>query len=129
MMTDPIADMLTRIRNAYLVRKNEIILPYSKLKMNIADILVREGCLSKAEHAQGKPPHIVLNLKYNGRTPSVTEIKRVSRPGARRYAQKDAIQKVLNGYGFSILSTSKGLMTDKEAREAKIGGEVLCEIY
>lgn len=129
MMTDPIADMLTRIRNAYKVRKHEATFPYSKLKMKIAEILVREGYLEKAEKNEDAHPQIVVTLKYNGREGVVGEIKRISKPGSRYYVQAAQIGKVLNGFGVAILSTSKGVLTGKEAREAKVGGELICEVY
>lgn len=130
MMTDPIADMLTRIRNAYHVRKIEVIFPYSKLKLKIAEILVREGYLAKVEvNAETKTPIITVALKYVGREPVLQNLKRISKPGSRFYVQNDKIGKVLNGFGLSILSTSRGIMTDKEAAKEKIGGEVLCEVY
>ncbi len=128
-MTDPIADMLTRIRNASQVRKKEVVLPYSKIKMTIANILVREGYLAKAESAQDKHPVIILNLKYDNGLPAIRHLKRISRPGARQYVKKDAIGKILNGFGLAILSTPKGILTDGETRRAKVGGELLCEIY
>ncbi|EKD42878.1 MAG: 30S ribosomal protein S8 [uncultured bacterium] len=129
MMTDPIADMLTRIRNAYHVRKHEATFPYSKLKMKICEILVREGYLEKAQPNEDKFPQIVATLKYSGRKAALESITRISKPGSRYYIQADAIKKVLNGYGIAVLSTSKGIMTGKEAREAKLGGELICEVY
>lgn len=128
MMTDPIADMLTRIRNAYRVRKHEATFPYSKLKMNICEILVREGYLFKCEKTVDVHPMIAVTLKYSGRQAAVTELKRVSKPGSRHYVQAASIGKVLNGFGVSIFSTSKGLLTGKEARVAKVGGELICEV-
>jgi len=129
MMTDPIADMLTRIRNAYRVRKAEATFPYSKLKMNICEILVREGYLVKAEKSADTKPQIVVTLKYTGRQPALENIRRISKPGARQYVQSTEISKVLNGFGISILSTSKGLLTNTEARAAKVGGELICEVF
>jgi len=128
-MTDPIADMLTRIRNAYNVRKPEATFQFSKLKMKICEILVREGFLAKAEVNEDKFPQIVVTLKYAGRQGALESIKRISKPGSRFYIQADQITKVLNGYGVSIMSTSKGVMTGKEARAAKLGGELICEVY
>ena len=128
-MTDPIADMLTRIRNAYKVRKQEATFPYSKLKMKICEVLVREGYLVKAEANEDKHPQITVTLKYSGRRAALESIKRVSKPGSRCYIQATAISKVLNGFGVSIVSTSKGIMTGKEARAAKLGGELICEVY
>ncbi|EKD43084.1 MAG: 30S ribosomal protein S8 [uncultured bacterium] len=129
MMTDPIADMLTRIRNAYRVRKQEATFPYSKLKMNICEILVREGYLEKAEKVtDAAHPQILVGLKYSNRQPALLTIDRISKPGSRYYVQYEDIKKVLNGFGIAILSTSKGLMTNKEARTAKVGGELICEV-
>ena len=128
-MTDPIADMLTRIRNASQVYKQEVILPYSKMKMSIAQILVRAGYLAKAEEGKEKLPSIILTLKYDNGLPAVRNLKRISKPGARCYVKKGELGKVLNGFGLAILSTPKGILTDNEARKAGVGGELLCEIY
>lgn len=128
-MTDPIADMLTRIRNASQVGKKEVALPYSKIKMSIAQILVRAGYLAKSEEVKEKIPSILLTLKYDNGMPAVRNLKRVSKPGGRQYVKKDEVGRVLNGFGLSILSTPKGLLTDSEAKKAGVGGEVLCEIY
>lgn len=129
MMTDPIADMLTRIRNASLVHKKEVSIPFSKIKMAIANILVREGYVAKAEETKGKPAFIVLTLKYQDKTPAIQHLGRVSTPGHRRYVKMGDIASVLNGFGLSILSTPRGVLTDKEAKAANVGGELLCEIY
>lgn len=129
MMTDPIADMLTRIRNASLVHKKEVAIPFSKMKMGIAEILVREGYVVKAAESQNKPPFIVVTLKYADGLPAIREVKRISTPGHRRYVKAGEIDKVLNGLGLAIISTPRGLLTDKEARSAKVGGELICEIY
>ncbi len=129
MMTDPIADMLTRIRNASLVHKKEVILPYSKIKLAIASILVKEGYLKKAEEKKDVHPYILLTLQYNSGAPAVNFIKRVSKPGHRRYVKKEDIEKVLSGFGVAILSTPKGLLTNIEARQENVGGELICEIY
>jgi len=129
MMTDPIADMLTRIRNASMVKKTEVLVPYSKLKMAIAMVLVREGYLAKAEEVETKHSMISLTLKYTGGYPAVQSLKRVSTPGHRRYVKNTEIEKVLNGLGIAILSTPRGIMTGKEAMVAKVGGELLCEVY
>lgn len=128
-MTDPIADMLTRIRNAALVHKKEVAIPFSKIKMAIATILVREGYAAKVEETKEKLPFIVVTLKYEGGHSAVQHLERISTPGHRRYIKKDEIQKVLNGLGMSILSTPRGVLTGKEARSANVGGELLCEIY
>jgi small subunit ribosomal protein S8 len=129
MMTDPIADMLTRIRNASLINKKEVVLPYSKIKFGIANILVKEGYLKKAEEKTDVHPYILLTLQYHGGAPAITHIKRISKPGHRRYIKKDDIEKVLSGYGVAILSTPKGLLTNEEARKHQMGGELICEVY
>lgn len=129
MMTDPIADLLTRIRNASLVGKKEVSVPFSKMKLTIANILVREGYLAKVEETKEKLPFLTLTLKYSDGQSVVQHLKRVSTPGHRAYVKSDDIKKVLNGMGMAILSTPQGLLTDKEARKAKVGGELICEIY
>ncbi|MFA5175079.1 MAG: 30S ribosomal protein S8 [Patescibacteria group bacterium] len=129
MMTDPVADMLTRIRNASLVHKKEAVVPYSKLKMNIAKILEREGFLDKAEEITEGLLSILLKLKYVNGVPAIQHIERISKPGHRRYVSKDEIKSVLNGFGISIISTSKGILTNKEAKKNNIGGELICEVY
>ncbi len=137
-MTDPIADMLTRIRNATLVHKAELTLPYSKVKLAIAKILQREGYLAEVEHLPGEKvkdgetrfPALRLKLLYreDGR-PAITHVARVSRPGSRRYVGKQEIPHVRNGFGVAIVSTPKGLMSGNEARKHGMGGEVICELY
>lgn len=130
-MTDPIADFLTRIRNGYQARKKIVEVPYSKIKERIGQILVKEGYLKEMEAKRGKTQEkkLVLALKYKGREPSVTGIKRVSKPGVRVYARAGKIPKSPWGFGVTVLSTSQGLVTDKEARKKKIGGEVVCQIW
>ncbi len=134
---DPIADMFTRIRNASAVRKDKITLPMSKLKKEIALILEREGWVKGTkvvpgglEGAHNKFDELEISLKYrkNGK-PQISSIKRISRPGLKLYVSKDEVPKVLNGFGMAIISTSQGLMTDKEARLKKVGGEILGEIF
>ena len=130
-VSDTIADMLTRIRNANQMRYEEVKVPASNIKKEIARILKEEGFINdyKIEHddAQGT---IVLTLKYTDKKERViTGLKRISKPGLRVYANKDEIPKVLNGLGIAIISTSKGIMTDKEARKENIGGEVLAYIW
>lgn len=128
-MTDPIADMLTRIRNAQMARKSEVVIPFSKIKFKIAEIIKQHGYIGNLKKDQ-ENHQFIIELKYNNdKSPAIKSIKRVSRPGCRIYVTKDNLKKVLNGYGFSIISTSKGLMTDDEARKIGIGGEVICEIY
>ncbi len=135
-MTDPIADMLTRIRNAALSGKNEIVLPMSKIKYQIAKIFEREGWIQKCEEVlpvEGekgafKELKIVLKYKKSGR-PAITSIKRVSKPSLRVYAKKTEMPVVLNGFGTAIVSTPSGLMTAKEAKQQKVGGEIICEVF
>lgn len=129
MMTDPISDMLTRIRNAQAVRKPEIVLPYSNLKFAIAKILEKEGYVAHAsEVTQAKFPMIRVELSYEHNQPKIHEVRRVSRPGARVYAKSTELPTVLSNIGIAIVSTPNGLMTNKEARSRHLGGEVLCEI-
>ncbi|WP_294580016.1 30S ribosomal protein S8 [uncultured Thomasclavelia sp.] len=129
-MTDPIADMLTRIRNANRQRHDNVIVPASKLKVAIAEILKNEGFIN-GYTVEGDAPiqNINISLKYRGNDRVITDLKRISKPGLRVYAKVDEIPKVLNGLGIAILSTSQGLMTDKEARAKKVGGEVLAYVW
>ncbi|MFA7654203.1 MAG: 30S ribosomal protein S8 [Candidatus Magasanikbacteria bacterium] len=130
MMTDPIADMLTRIRNASLVHKKEVELSFSKIKLAIANILVEAGYLTKVEeHKDGNKSYLILTLKYIGREGAVHNLKRISKPGHRVYAKANELDKVLNGFGMAILSTPQGLLTDTQAKVKKVGGEVICEVY
>lgn len=131
-MTDPIADMLTRIRNALTAKHATVEVPASKIKVAIADILVKEGYVTGYEIVEGKVQNnIVITLKYapEKNQKVVTGLKRVSTPGLRVYAGVDNLPKVLGGMGIAILSTSKGILTDKEARAQHIGGEVLAYIW
>lgn len=129
MLTDPIADMLTRIRNASMIRKKEVALPFSKIKMAIAQLLVREGYLLKAEEAKDIHSILVLTLKYDNGEPAIHQIKRVSKPGSRMYVRHDQIKQVLNGFGIAVLSTPQGVMTNKDALKARLGGELMCEVF
>jgi len=129
MMTNPIADMLTRIRNASSVRKPEVVIPFSKIKMAIASTLVKEGYLEKAEKTKDSLAQLVLTLKYEGREPVIHSLKRVSKPGQRRYVKNSEISRVLNGFGIAIISTPRGIMTGWEAARDKVGGEIICEVY
>ncbi|MGM9567491.1 MAG: 30S ribosomal protein S8 [Clostridia bacterium] len=130
-MTDPIADFLTRIRNANTVYMEKVEIPASKTKLGLANILKEEGYIKDVEYIEdGKQGFLRLYLKYGAnREKVITGLKRISRPGLRVYAQKDELPKVLGGLGIAIISTSKGLMTDKEARKAGVGGEVMCYIW
>ncbi|MDN5346961.1 MAG: small subunit ribosomal protein [Clostridia bacterium] len=131
MMTDPIADFLTRIRNANMVYQEKVEVPASNVKKALAEILKREGFIKDYEVIEDNKQGILrLYLKYGpNRQKVITGLKRISRPGLRVYAKKDAIPKVLGGLGIAVISTSKGIMTDKEARKEGIGGEVLCYIW
>jgi len=128
-MTDPIADMLTRIRNASLTRKAEVLIPYSKIKLEIAKILVKEGYIISVEVIEENFKSLKIVLKYNNKQPAITGIRRVSKVGQRIYVGTTNIPRVLSGYGLSLLSTSKGVISGKEARKAKVGGELICEVY
>jgi small subunit ribosomal protein S8 len=129
--TDPIADMLTRIRNASLARHRELTLPSSRIKREIARILVEEGFVDSYTTSQdGVQEQLNLHLKYvEGRTPVVSGLKRISKPGLRVYARKTEIPRVLGGLGTAILSTSQGIMTGSQARKLNLGGEVLCYVW
>ncbi|WP_128896420.1 30S ribosomal protein S8 [Longirhabdus pacifica] len=130
-MSDPIADMLTRIRNANTVRHEIVEIPSSKIKREVAEILKREGFIRDAEYIEDNNQGIIrVFLKYGSNNERViTGLKRISKPGLRVYTKYTEIPKVLGGLGIAVLSTSKGLLTDKEARQAKTGGEVLCYIW
>ena len=132
-MTDPIADMLTRIRNGNVAMHDEVVMPSSKLKEALAAILVREGYIS-AYRVDGDASHpgrkLVVQMKYTPeRRRTITGIKRVSKPGLRVYSAAADVPRVLGGMGVSILSTNQGLLTDKEARERRVGGEILCQVW
>ena len=129
-MTDPITDMLNQIRNALAVGKTEVFVPLSKLKNEVALILHREGFLGEVKNSsKGKAKILKISLKYDNGVPAISGIKRVSKPGQKIYESAHKIKKIHGGYGASIISTSKGLMTDKEARKQKIGGEILLQIW
>ena len=129
-MTDPIADMLNRIKNAQAVSHLTVEVPFSNLKYEIAKILEREGFIEKVEKKGKKAKRIIeIILKYQDKIPKITGLKRISKPGQRIYLPVKKIKKVREGYGITIISTSKGLMANKEARKHKLGGEVICEIW
>ncbi|ASK61643.1 MULTISPECIES: 30S ribosomal protein S8 [Virgibacillus] len=130
-MTDPIADMLTRIRNANMVRHEKLELPASKMKKEIADILKREGFVRDYEFIEDNKQGVLrIFLKYGVSSERViTGIKRISKPGLRVYAKADEVPRVLNGLGIAIVSTSKGVLSDKEARTQAVGGEVLAYVW
>ena len=135
MLTDPIADMLTRIRNAALARHDRIEIPASKLKLAVAKILKSEGYIADVQEADAadaaaKDRKITIVLKYGReRQSAIDGVRRVSRPGRRVYVRHDRILRVLSGLGISILSTSRGLVSDRDARRLKLGGELLCEVW
>lgn len=128
-MTDPIADMLTRIRNANQMRNETVSMPSSKIKVEIAKILKEEGYVSDYSVSSDDKKVLSLQLKYNGSERVISGIKRISKPGLRVYAQADELPKVLNGLGIAIISTSAGLMCDKKARKLGTGGEVLAYVW
>ncbi len=130
-VTDPIADFLTRIRNANMMYMDKVEIPASKTKMALANILKDEGFIKDVEYIEdGKQGIIRLYLKYSGgKARVISGLKRISRPGLRVYARKDELPKVLGGLGIAVVSTSNGLMTDKNARKQGLGGEVLCYIW
>jgi small subunit ribosomal protein S8 len=129
--TDPIGDMLTRIRNASSARHEKVLVPRSRLKIRIAEVLKEEGFIKDfLVHQDGVQGAISILLKYSAdREPAISDIKRVSKPGLRRYVPNDSIPRVLNGMGIAILSTSKGVLVDREARKQKVGGELICTVW
>lgn len=132
MVTDPIADLLTRIRNAQMARHRIVEIPASNVKKRITEILYEKGYILKYKFEDdNKQGLIKIALKYDPQTkePAIKSLERISRPGLRQYAKPSDIRRVQNGLGISIISTSKGLMTDKEARLQNVGGEVMCNIY
>ena len=129
MMTDPISDMLTRIRNAQSAGKVDVTMPASKMKESIAKVLKAEGYIADHAVSGDAKPEMTVTLKYFEGAPVIEKVQRVSRPGLRIYKGKDELPKVLNGMGIAIISTSSGLMTDKQARANGCGGEVICTVY
>ena len=129
--TDPIGDMLTRIRNASSARHEKVVVPASRLKVRLAEVLKEEGFIADyVRHEDGVQGAITILLKYTPeREPAISEIKRVSKPGLRRYVPTTEIPRVLNGLGIAILSTSKGVLVDREARKQKVGGELICTVW
>jgi small subunit ribosomal protein S8 len=130
-VNDPIGDMLTRIRNAQRARHDKVVIPRSRLKLEVVKVLKDEGFVADFVAHEGAPQgEISVMLKYGpDRQPAITGIRRVSRPGLRRYVGVEDIPKVLGGLGVSILSTSRGVMVDHEARRQKVGGELICTVY
>ena len=127
-MSDPIADMLTRIRNAQSANKSTVTMPSSKLKQQIANLLKDEGYISKTETSSDVKPELTVTLKYFEGKSVIEDLKRVSRPGLRIYKNAEELPKIKSGLGIAVISTSKGLMTDRAARKAGIGGEVICYV-
>ncbi len=130
-MTDPIADFLTRIRNAVLARHDNVVIPASKLKVRLAEILTDEGYVAGYSVADGSPSNSIhIDLKWVGaRKSAITRIQRESRPGQRRYVKGTTLPRIRNGHGIAIISTSRGIMTDQQARQLGVGGEFLCSVY
>ena len=130
-MSDPLADMMTRIRNAVMVKFDTVVMPSSRNKASIARVLKDEGYISDfSVTEEGVQGTLKINLKYGpDRESVITGIKRVSKPGLRKYAKADALPKVLDGLGISIISTSRGIVTDRTARAQNTGGEILCEVW
>lgn len=130
-MTDPVADFLTRIRNGNMVYHDKIEAPASKMKRSIAEILKQEGFIKDYEYVEDDKQGVIrVYLKYNaGKERVITGLRRISKPGLRVYVRKDAIPKVLGGLGIAVISTSQGIMTDKRARKEGLGGEVLCYVW
>ena len=127
-MQDPIADMLTRIRNGQAANKVAINMPSSKLKVAIANVLAAEGYIESVKVLEGAKPELEITLKYFQGKPVVESIQRVSRPGLRIYKRKDELPKVMGGLGVAVISTSKGVLTDRAARQAGLGGEIICYV-
>jgi small subunit ribosomal protein S8 len=127
-MTDPIADMLTRIRNGHKIKAESVLMPSSKIKINIARVLVEEGYINgyQEEDLENNKKNLLINLKYYEGRPVIEKIERVSRPGLRIYKPTNELPKVMGGLGILILSTSKGVMSDRQAKKQGQGGEILC---
>lgn len=129
-MTDPISDFLTRIRNAASAGQQEVFVPFSKMKSELSRILQEEGYIWSYElDTSAAHPRLKLKLKYQGKTPVIRHLSRVSKPGLRKYVSTDEIPRVLGGLGIAILSTSRGIMTGARARKAKVGGELLAQVW
>ena len=130
-MSDPLGDMLTRIRNGQMASKSSVVAPASKLRANVLDVLKREGFIRNFEESESRPGlrELKIELKYHEGQPAIQEISRVSKPGRRVYSKIKDLNKVYNGLGISIISTPQGVMSDAEAREANVGGEVLCQVF
>lgn len=128
-MTDPIADMLTRIRNGFLAHLKTVSVPHSNMKLGIAKLLEEAGYISRVSVEGDKKKTIILTLVYKAKQPSLSSIKRISKPGRRVYVDAHNLPRTLSGYGVSIISTNKGLMFGKQARKLKVGGEIICQVW
>ena len=129
-MTDPIADMIIRVKNAFMANKADVSIPHSKVKEAVAKILESEGYVENFEVKPTAPQKTIeVKLKYIGKIPAITQVRRLSKPGRRMYATAKDIPKSLGGYGVTIVSTSKGVVTDSQARKLNVGGELLCQIW
>jgi small subunit ribosomal protein S8 len=129
-MTDPIADMIIRIKNALLAGHAKVEIPHSKIRESLATILLEEEYIAGMFIKPNKPQAVIeIDLKYVGKVPAITDVRRVSKPGRRIYAGAKDIPKALGGYGITVMSTSKGIMTDTKARQTNAGGEVLCQVW
>lgn len=126
MVTDGVADLLIRIKNGYLSKKEQVVIPFSKLNLAICKLLTKQSYLENIKQEDTK---ILVNLKYGGRRPALTNVKRISKPGLRVYKSKNDLPKVLNGLGIAIISTPKGIMTDQEARKEGLGGEIMAFVW
>ncbi|MBU2068364.1 30S ribosomal protein S8 [Patescibacteria group bacterium] len=130
MVNDPIADMLTRIRNAQAVDHKTVVIPFSKLKLNLAEILIKEGLIKKVTPQGRKTRKVIeIELKYQKGQPIINVLRRISKPGRRLYIKKSQIRSIRQGFGLSIISTHQGLMTNSEAKKKGLGGEIMCEIW
>lgn len=129
-MIDPISDFITRIKNAVMAKQTSVSVPYSKLKESLAEILKKEGYITEVNVDTTRQfPELVMTLKYIGRQAAVTDVRRLSKPGRRLYAPAKQIPRALGGYGITILSTNRGVLTDADARKMNVGGELLCQIW
>ena len=126
---DPVADCLTRIRNGLMRGKDSVLIPYSKLKHDLVNVLVAEGYLKASNKTDDSKPMIKVVLKYHNELPVIKELKRISKPSLRKYSGASDIDSVKGGLGSFIISTNQGLMTDKEAKAKNVGGEILCEVF
>ena len=130
-LSDPIGDMIARLKNAQLRNHKKVVLPSSKFKTKIADVLKNEGFIIdyKVNENEGNKPDLEINLKYNYGSPVISTIERVSKPGRRIFSSAESLPKINNGLGIAIISTPKGVMTDVEARKQKVGGEIICKVF